>query len=111
MFFAVDLVTFTEKILDGKLHFFVPCAKTIEIVMRHWVWNKNISAPTKGNKVFENGPSKFFKGCLPENLLSPLLNTLSQISLVLIKSTCDFKISALQNCQKLESNCWITITN
>ena len=24
-------------------------------------------------------PFKFFKGCLPKNLLSPLLNTLSQI--------------------------------
>ena len=25
-------------------------------------------------------PLKFFKGCLPQNVLSPLLNTLSQIS-------------------------------
>ena len=26
-------------------------------------------------------PSKFFKGCLPQNLLSPLLNTLSHLDL------------------------------
>ena len=31
------------------------------------------------DKVFKNGLSKFFKGCLPQNLLSPLLHTLSQI--------------------------------
>ena len=28
-----------------------------------------------GDKVFKSGLSKFFKGCLPQNLLSPLLNT------------------------------------
>ena len=50
----------------------------------------------KGDKVFKGGLSKFcgkrplknlkqtislqfFKGCLPQNLLSPLLNTLSQV--------------------------------
>ena len=26
-------------------------------------------------------PSKFFKGCLPQNLLSPFLNTLSHLDL------------------------------
>ena len=31
------------------------------------------------DKVFKSGLSKFFKGCLPQNLLSPLLNTLSDI--------------------------------
>ena len=30
-------------------------------------------------KVFKSGLSNFFKGCLPQNLLSPLLNILSQI--------------------------------
>ena len=52
----------------------------------------------KGDKVFKGGLSKFcgkrplknlkqtislqfFKGCLPQNLLSPLLNTLSQVRL------------------------------
>ena len=30
-------------------------------------------------KVFKSGLSKFFKGCLPQNLLSPLLNTLSRM--------------------------------
>ena len=29
-------------------------------------------------------PFKFFKGCLPQNLLSPLLNTLSQIFVMLL---------------------------
>ena len=33
----------------------------------------------KWDKVFKSGLSKFFKGCLPHNLLSPLLNTLSQM--------------------------------
>ena len=31
------------------------------------------------DKVFKSGLSKFFKGCLPQKLLSPLLNTLSHI--------------------------------
>ena len=30
-------------------------------------------------KVFKSGISKFFKGYLPQNLLSPVLNTLSHI--------------------------------
>ena len=29
-------------------------------------------------KVFKNGPSKSFKGCLPQILLAPFLNTLTQ---------------------------------
>ena len=33
------------------------------------------------DKVFKSGLSKFFKGCLPQNLLSPLLNTLSQLQI------------------------------
>ena len=54
----------------------------------------------KGDKVFKGGLSKFcgkrplknlkqtislqlFKGCLPQNLLSPLLNTLSYIPLTI----------------------------
>ena len=31
------------------------------------------------DKVFKSGLCKFFKGCLPQNLLSPLLNTLSHL--------------------------------
>ena len=38
------------------------------------------------DKVFKNGLSKFFKDCLPQNLLSPLLNTLSHILLNEIKN-------------------------
>ena len=29
--------------------------------------------------IFKSGLLKFFKGCLPQNLLSPLLNTLSNM--------------------------------
>ena len=31
------------------------------------------------NKVFQNGTSEFFKGCIPQTLLDPFLNTLSHI--------------------------------
>ena len=31
------------------------------------------------NQVFKNGPFKLFKGCLPQILLSPFLNTLSHL--------------------------------
>ena len=31
----------------------------------------------KFDKVFKSGLSKYFKGCLPQNLLSPFLNSLS----------------------------------
>ena len=34
----------------------------------------------KWDKVFKSGLSKFFKGCFPQNLLSPHLNTLYQMS-------------------------------
>ena len=34
------------------------------------------------DKVFKRGLSKFFKGCLPQNSLSPLLNTLSHLTMV-----------------------------
>ena len=37
----------------------------------------------KWDKVLKSGLSKFFKGCLPRNLLGPLLNTLSQMTLTL----------------------------
>ena len=33
----------------------------------------------KWDKVFKSGLSTFFKGCLPQNVLSPLLNTSSQM--------------------------------
>ena len=38
-----------------------------------WFWNI-------WDKVSKSGLSKFFKGCLPQNLLSPLLNTLSHLN-------------------------------
>ena len=31
------------------------------------------------DKLFKNGPSKIFKGCLPQILLGPFLNTLSHV--------------------------------
>ena len=36
------------------------------------------------DRVFKSGLSKFFKGCLPKNLPSPLLNTLSHLMLIRI---------------------------
>ena len=48
-----------------------------------WVLNPPLlialSILDKSDKVFKSGLSKSFKGRLPQNLLSPLLNTLSQI--------------------------------
>ena len=41
----------------------------------------------KRDKVFKSGLSKFFKGCLPQNFLSPLLNTLFQMLMAIIKNT------------------------
>ena len=41
----------------------------------------DINEMLKWDKVFKSGLSKLFKGCLPQNLLSPLLNTLSQMFL------------------------------
>ena len=40
------------------------------------------------DKVFKNGPSKIFKGCLPQTLLVLLLNALSHIYLFIHVSTC-----------------------
>ena len=42
---------------------------TVKVRNPFWIWDK----------VFKSGLSKFFKGCLPQNLLSSLLNTLSDI--------------------------------
>ena len=38
----------------------------------------------KGYDLFKPYPFKFFKGCLPQNLLSPFLNTLAHLSLLLV---------------------------
>ena len=40
------------------------------------------------DKVFKNGPSKIFKGCLPQTLLVLLLNALPRIYLFIHVSTC-----------------------
>ena len=45
----------------------------------------------KWDKVFKSGLSKFFKGCLPQNFLSPLLNTLFQMLMAIIKNTAKWK--------------------
>ena len=44
--------------------------------------------PLKNLKVY--GLLKFFKGCLPQNLLSPLLNVLSQMVLIATWLNSDF---------------------
>ena len=45
-----------------------------------WRILKNYGLKIKWDKVFKNGPSKIFKGCLPQISLGPFLNTLSQIT-------------------------------
>ena len=50
------------------------------------------------DKVFKSGLRNFFKGCLPQNLLSPLLNTLSHIYFYISKSITF--VSCFQNCRK-----------
>ena len=45
-----------------------------------WYLEKGfVSYSYNWNKVFKSRLSTFFKGCLPQNLRSPLLNTLSQL--------------------------------
>ena len=60
-------------------------------------------------------PLKFFKGCLPQNLLSPLLNTLSQIILILepkyswsSRLQMFYKVCILKNLAKFTGKhlCW-----
>ena len=48
-----------------------------------------------GHSILESGISKFFKNCLQQNLLSPLLNTLSHI--ILGKLLKDFRKYQLKN--------------
>ena len=36
---------------------------------------EHTSLGVKWDKVFKNGPSEIFKGCLPQILLGPFLNT------------------------------------
>ena len=53
------------KLVKSKMNF------TNEMCQLHQIWDK----------VFKNKPSKkFFKGCLPQILLGPFLNTLSHIA-------------------------------
>ena len=40
------------------------------------------------DKVLKSGLSKFLKACLPQNLLSPLLNTLSHLNLIFLAIPC-----------------------
>ena len=55
----------------------------------------------EGYGLFKGQPFKFFKGCLPQILLGPFLNTLSWMVFLkdTIKSSNDFKIKQ-QNCMK-----------
>ena len=68
---------------------------------RHHIWGK----------VFKSGPSKiclgrpysfkFFKGCLPQILLGPLLNTLSHIIFIIpVKSRAGFILCLFNNIQQ-----------
>ena len=42
-------------------------------------WMSALKSTAKWDTVFKNGRSKIAKGCLPQILLGPFLNTLSQI--------------------------------
>ena len=71
-------VTCTTK-LDGLHEFryiFVLMSMKQELFRERKVLTKIF-----GTKVFKSGQSKFFKGCFPQNLLGPLLNTLSHLVL------------------------------
>ena len=64
-------------------------SKKLTKLKKYWVLTKVDSFREKKNIQFsqisigtiKSGLSKFFKDCLPQNLLIPLLNTLSQIKL------------------------------
>ena len=59
-------------LLVGSFHYYL---------LYHFLVRKVIYASYIWHKVFKSGISKFFKDCLRQNLLSPLLNNLSCISL------------------------------
>ena len=64
--------------------YFTPCSNAsivnFEQVNADWDYCKKLFVTrNKWDKVFTSRLSKFFKGCLPQNLLSPLLNTLSHL--------------------------------
>ena len=75
------------------------CVKTMHKVIREQIITINklarqfpfekVTVNMIWDRVFKMGPSKFFKGYLPQNLLSPLLNTLSRMKL----TCCFFSIA------------------
>ena len=81
MYLAVLTNGKVELILDIKNSWILtPLQNTLSSIASHsslvYYWCFTI-----WDKVFKRGLSKFFKGCLPQNLLSPLLNTLSHMFL------------------------------
>ena len=71
------------------------------------------------DKVFKSGLCKFFKGCLPQDLLSPLSNTLSQSVMVFLIHCSgifmvDFEIDILDWCfiiYQLQQECKCDMIN
>ena len=51
----------------------------------------------KTSSVFKSGLSKFFEGCLPQNLLSPFLNTFSQFYDMVLDTTLKILTLSLSN--------------
>ena len=49
--FSADLVTFTEEILNGKLHFFVQCMINSEDSFKIFPWKKNLKNPPAETKI------------------------------------------------------------
>ena len=76
VWFTVNWLTnFYHRNSVGWIHilYFTPGIWARNYFTRFW------NCMTKWDKVFKSRISKFFKGCLPQNLLSPLSNTLFQI--------------------------------
>ena len=70
-YFPIEREGVFNMLSDIYYGFFFP-----KHLWRSLIFAKNLNH--RWDKVFKSGLSKFFKGCLPQNLLSPLLNTLSQ---------------------------------
>ena len=68
---------FTQRKDKGEfraflLNYLLKLQSYCEVTILTYIWDK----------LLKSGLSKFFKDCLPQNLLSPLLNTLSRLHCV-----------------------------
>ena len=64
------------------------------------------------DKIFKSGVSKFFKGCLPQYLLSPLLNTLSHLkNKVFPRQVFNHKVHCYATFSGKKKNSWNFLKN